>query len=155
MILKEIMDSMLVSSHALDNLWGETILSACHLQNRISHKKAGKTPYELWKNYKPNLKYLKVWGCLTKVLLSGPKTRKLDSKTSDCIFNGYTEYSDAHRFLVIRNDAIDCKTIIETKNAEFFGHIFSLSNKISHASIEINREMTFNEELKRSKRPRK
>ena len=30
--LKEMMNSMLVSSNAPDNLWGETILSACHLQ---------------------------------------------------------------------------------------------------------------------------
>ena len=54
------MNSMLISSNAPDNLWGEAILSACHLQNRIPHKRTGKTPYELWKGYKPNLKYLKV-----------------------------------------------------------------------------------------------
>ena len=32
-------------------------------------KKIGKTPYELWKGYAPNIAYLKVWGCLAKVLL--------------------------------------------------------------------------------------
>lgn len=60
--LKEMMNAMLVSSSAPDNLWGEAILSAYHLQNRIPYKKTGKTPYELWKGYAPNLKYLKVWG---------------------------------------------------------------------------------------------
>ena len=59
-ILKEMMNSLLVSASALDNLWGETILSACHLQNRISYKKIDRTPYELWKGHAPNLKYLKV-----------------------------------------------------------------------------------------------
>jgi len=34
------------------------------------------TPYELWKGYKPNLKYLKVWRCHAKVLLPEPKKRK-------------------------------------------------------------------------------
>ena len=58
--LKEMMNSLLVSASALDNLWGEAILSACHLQNRISYKKTGKTPYDLWKGHAPNLKYLKV-----------------------------------------------------------------------------------------------
>jgi hypothetical protein len=41
------MHSMLVSFSSLDSLWGEAILSACHLQNRISYKKIGLTPYEL------------------------------------------------------------------------------------------------------------
>jgi len=33
------MNVMLVSSSTPDNLWGEAILSACYLQNRISYKK--------------------------------------------------------------------------------------------------------------------
>ena len=44
---KEMMNSLLVSALAPDNLWGEAILSACHLQNRISYKKTGRTPYKL------------------------------------------------------------------------------------------------------------
>ena len=60
MTLKEMMNSLLVSASAPDNLWGEAKLSTCHLQNRISYKKTGKTPYELWKGHAPNLKYLKV-----------------------------------------------------------------------------------------------
>ena len=67
MTLKEMINTLLVSASAPDNLWGEAILSACHLQNRISYKKTGKTSYELWKDHAPNLKYLKVWRCLVKV----------------------------------------------------------------------------------------
>ena len=44
--LKEMMNAMLVSSSALDNLWGEAILSACHLQNRIPYKKTHLMNYE-------------------------------------------------------------------------------------------------------------
>ena len=47
--LKEIMNAMLVSSGAPLNLWGEVILFACHIQNRIPYKRTDKTPYELWK----------------------------------------------------------------------------------------------------------
>ena len=71
--LKEMMNAMVVSSGALLNLWGEVILSACHFQNRIPYKKTGKTPYELWKSYAPNIACLKVWGCLAKVLFLEPK----------------------------------------------------------------------------------
>lgn len=44
--LKEMMNAMLVSSKAPMNLLGGVILTACHLQNKISYKKTGKTPYE-------------------------------------------------------------------------------------------------------------
>ena len=70
------MNVMLVSSSAPDNLWGEAILFACYLQNRISYKKTGLTSYKLWKDYSSNLKYLKVWGCLAKVML--PEQKKKD-----------------------------------------------------------------------------
>ena len=75
--LKEIMNSLLVSASTPNNLWGEAILSVCHLQNRIPYKKIGKTPYELWKGHAHNLKNLKVWGCLAKVMLLDPKKRKI------------------------------------------------------------------------------
>ena len=66
--LIEMMNAILVSSGAPLNLWGEAILSACHIQNKIPYKKTGKNPYELWKGYAPNIAYLKVWRCLAKVL---------------------------------------------------------------------------------------
>ena len=37
------MNIMLISSNASDNLWGESLLTTCFLQNRIPHKKTGKT----------------------------------------------------------------------------------------------------------------
>jgi len=60
MTLKEMMNAMLISFNASNNLWGESLLTACFLQNRIPHRKTGKTPYELWKCYQPNMKYLRV-----------------------------------------------------------------------------------------------
>ena len=163
--LKEMMNALLVSSNAPNNLWGEALLSACHLQNRIPYKKTGKTPYELWKCYLPNLKYLKVWGCLAKVLLPDPKKRKIGSKTSDCMFIGYAEHSAAYRFLVLKSDVLDSNTIIETKNAEFFEHMFPLkSSSISKAPVENSSEYSDNsldiieneiKDLRRSKRQRK
>jgi len=99
-------------------------LTICFLQNRIPHKKTSKTPYELWRGYQPNLKYLRVWGCLTKVMLPNPKKTKIGSKTSDCMFLGYVEHTVAYRFLFLKNDEIEHNTIVETKNVEFFEHIY-------------------------------
>ena len=49
------MNAMLASSRAFLNLWGEAILFACHIQNRMPYKKTRKTPYQLWKGYAPNI----------------------------------------------------------------------------------------------------
>ena len=169
--LKEMMNALLISSGAPMNLWGEALLSACVIQNRIVYKKNNKTPYELWKGHLPNLKYLKVWGCLAKVLLPENKKRKLGSKTFDCMFIGYVQnspaskYSAAYRFLVIRseNNVMEPNTIVETKNAEFFEHIFPMKISLARSSqpltvrpnsepSEIQEEPSEIQELRRSKR---
>ena len=126
--LKEMTNAMIICSNATDNLQGESLLTACFLQNRIPHKKTGKTPYELWKGYQPNLKYLRVWGCLAKVMLLDLKKRKISSKTSDCMFLGYAEHSVSYRFLVLNSVIIERNIIVETKNVEFFEHIFPLKS---------------------------
>ncbi|TYK04655.1 ty1-copia retrotransposon protein [Cucumis melo var. makuwa] len=59
--LKEMMNAMLLSSSLSDNMWGEAVLSAYFILNKIPHKRLDKTPYELWKGHAPNLSYLKVW----------------------------------------------------------------------------------------------
>ena len=154
------MNALLVSSCAPDNLWGEAILSACHIQNRIPYKKNNKTPYELWKGYAPNLNYLKVWGCLAKVMLPEPKKRKIGSKTADCMLVGYAQNSAAYRFLVLKSDVLESNTIIETKNAEFFEHIYPLKEKVSHATKTLDAPLHDDVDktdnvLRRSKRQRK
>ena len=92
------------------------MLSANYILNRLRHKKVDKTPYELWKCWSPSYKYLKVWGCLAKVMVLIPKRIKIGHKTIDCIFIGYAINSSAYRFLVHKYDIPDIhvNTIIES-----------------------------------------
>jgi len=149
------MNAMLISSGAPPNMWGEALLSACHIQTRILYKKTGVTPYELWKGHAPNLNYLKVWGCLLKVLLPELKRKKLGPKIFDCMFIGYAQHSASYRFLLTRSDnnAMEVNTIVETKNAEFFEYVFSLKTHIdkpsyasfsSHAQESVDNEERLN-----------
>ena len=80
---------MLIESHAPLNLWGEAILTACYVLNRVPHNKSKLTPFELCKGYKPSLGYLRVWGCLTFEILIDPKIRKLGKKVTNCAFLCY------------------------------------------------------------------
>ena len=48
-------------------LWGNALETALYILNRVPTKAVDKTPYEMWNGRKPNLSYLKVWGCDTYV----------------------------------------------------------------------------------------
>ena len=90
----------------------------------MPYKKTSKTPYELWKGYAPNIGYLKVWGCLAKLLLPEPKKINLGPKTFDAASIRYAE--NAYRFLIIKseNGLVEVNSIIEIKNVDFFENIF-------------------------------
>ena len=46
-MLKDMVNAMLNSSGLPHNLWGEAVLLACYILNKISPKKSDKSPYEL------------------------------------------------------------------------------------------------------------
>nr|GEZ75280.1 zinc finger, CCHC-type [Tanacetum cinerariifolium] len=60
------------------------------------------TPYELWTKKKPNLNYLRVWGCRAVVRLPYPKMKTLGKRGIECIFVRCVEHSKAFRFYVIK-----------------------------------------------------
>ena len=104
---------------------GGAILSACHVLNEVPHKNLDKTPYEMWKGRAPNLCYLKVWGCLEKVVVPSFKRGKFGPKMVGCIFIGYAYQSAAYPFLVKdANNSYAGGNIIEARDAEFFENIF-------------------------------
>jgi hypothetical protein len=136
--LKEMMNAMLNSSGLSQTMWGEAVLSANYLLNRVPRKKLDKTPYELWKGRKPSYNHLKVWGCLAKVLAPLPKKMKIGPKTVDCIFIGYAAHSNAYRFLVYesKNPEIHKNTIMESKNVSFFEQVFPYKQNQGNSSLK-------------------
>ena len=144
-------------------------MSANYLLNKVPQKKVDKTPYEFWKGRKPSYKYLKVWGCLAKVVVPTTKKMRIGPKTVDCIFIDYAQNNSAYRFLVHEstNPNIHKNTIIESRNTLFFEHIFPCNSKgdlpssskqpvetiEDNSQIHEDKEMV-EEEPRRSKRAR-
>ncbi|GJS93475.1 zinc finger, CCHC-type containing protein [Tanacetum coccineum] len=85
--LKEMVNSMLSYSGLSEGFWGEAMLMACYLLNRVPNKGNKTTPYEIWYKKRPNLSFLRVWGCRAVVRLPDPKRKTLGEKGIDCIFN--------------------------------------------------------------------
>jgi len=125
-VLKEMVNSMLSYSGLSNGFWGEAALTACYLLNRVPNKRNKITPYELWNKKKPNLNYLRVWGCRAVVKLPDPKKKSLGERGIDCIFIGYVEHSKAYRFYVIEpNDSYAVHSTIDSRDAIFDENRFS------------------------------
>ncbi|VFQ92433.1 unnamed protein product [Cuscuta campestris] len=73
------------------------IMATAHTLNRTPSKAVESTPYELWRGTKPNLSYLRIWGCdvyVRRLMMSG----KLDSKSDRCKFVGYPKETKGYEF---------------------------------------------------------
>nr|GEV16003.1 zinc finger, CCHC-type [Tanacetum cinerariifolium] len=71
------------------------------IQPWVPNKRNTITPYELCTKKKPNLNYLRVWGCRTVVRLFDQKLKTLGKRGIECIFVGYAEHSKAFRFFSV------------------------------------------------------
>ncbi|GJY62121.1 zinc finger, CCHC-type containing protein [Tanacetum coccineum] len=122
----KMVNSMLSYSRLSQGFWGEAMLTICYLLNRVPNKRNMITPYELWTKRKPNLNYLRVWGCRAVVRLLDPKLKTLGERGIECIFVGYADNSKAFRFYIIKpNDSVSINSIIESRDAIFDENRFS------------------------------
>ena len=118
--------------------WGEDILTACHVLNRVPTKNKEITPFEEWEKKRLTLSYLRTWGCLAKVSVPITKKRKLGPKTVDYVFLGYAIHSVGYRFLVVKSEVPDLYvgTIMESRDAIFFENIFPMRDETSSSRQE-------------------
>ena len=136
--LTDLVNAMLSTAGLSKVWWGEAILTACHVLNRVPTKNKEITPFEEWEKRRLNLSYLRTWGCLAKVNVPINKKRKLGPKTVDCVFLGYSFHSTGYRFLIIKSDVPDMyvDTIMESRDATFFENEFPMKNTPSDTSHE-------------------
>jgi len=79
--------------------WADAVSTTCYVLNKILIRTIlKKIPYELFKGRKPNISYLKVFGCKCFILNNGKDNLgKFDSKADEGIFLGYSLHSHAYR----------------------------------------------------------
>jgi hypothetical protein len=105
--LSDLVNAMLETSGLSNGWWGEAILMACHVLNKVPTKNKEITPFKEWEKRKLNISYLCTWGCLAKVNVSINKKRKLGLKTIDCVFLRYAFHNIEYRFLIINSRVPD------------------------------------------------
>jgi len=89
---------MLHAKHLPYHFWAEAMNTACHVHNRVTLRAGTATTlYELWKERKPIVKDFHVFGSKCYVLADRDYRRKMDSKSDEGIFLGYSTNSRAYR----------------------------------------------------------
>ena len=117
--------------------WVESIITACHIINRVYLRKNTKqTSYELWYGKKPNLKYLRTFGSRCYVCKDREHLSKFETRGDKAIFLGYSPNSHAYR---IYN--LSTKTLMESINVIVSDTI--VENKISESPIVVESENDF------------
>ena len=80
------------------HFWAEAMNTACYIHNRVTLRKGtSATIYEAWKGRKPNVKYFHVFGSKCYILADREQRRKMDPKSDEGIFLGYSTNSRAYR----------------------------------------------------------
>lgn len=91
---------MLLNSELQKEYWAEAVAIAAYIINRSpTHAISDLTPEQLWTGLKPDLIHMRVFGC--KVMARIPKTnrQKLDPKSRELIFLGYSDCTKGYRFI--------------------------------------------------------
>ncbi|KAJ9565872.1 hypothetical protein OSB04_001838 [Centaurea solstitialis] len=94
--LLDMVRSMMCHSTLPMSFWGHALETAAHILNRAPTKSVEKTPYEIWKGKKPNISFLRIWGC--EVYVKRPTSEKLKPKSDKCFFVGYPRTTVGYYF---------------------------------------------------------
>ncbi|KAI3672653.1 hypothetical protein L6452_38750 [Arctium lappa] len=96
-------------------LWAEAVATSCFTHNRTTVvKRFHKTTYELINNRKPNIKFLRVFGCRCYILRECQGLSNFHKKTDEGYLVGYSLTSKAYRIYNTQT-----KTIVESMNVSF------------------------------------
>lgn len=79
--------------------WGEAVMTANYITNRMITKATDKTPYEAWTGKRPNLEHMVTFGSQSFIFIPKEKRTKLEKKAKEGIMLGYSDTSKGYRIL--------------------------------------------------------
>ena len=121
--IQEKANRLLIHANFQKFLWGEAVMTANFLQNRLPTSLIEKTPYELWNNKKPKLNFLKTYGCKALIHIPNEKRSKFDNRSKVYYFVGSSQNSKGYRLV-----DLESKKVVVSRDVNFFENIFPLTN---------------------------
>ena len=127
--LLKMVRSMMAQANLPITFWGDALLTATYILNRVPSKSVTSTPYELWTKRKPDLSNLRPWGCAAYVHESAHQHGKLGPRGKKSIFIRYSEHSKEYVF--IGEQPSGSLTKFESRDATFLENDFLTKGKIN------------------------
>lgn len=91
---------MILNAELQNNYWAEAVVTAAHIINRSPTRSLSYiTPEEVWTGKKPDLSHIKVFGCKAMVHIPKERRQKLDPKSRELLFVGYSDGVKGYRFI--------------------------------------------------------
>ncbi|KAL8124233.1 hypothetical protein AgCh_012028 [Apium graveolens] len=142
--LMEAARTMLEESKLPIYFWAKAVQTACFTKNATLINKHGKTPFEMVKGKKPNLKYFHIFCCKCFVLKTHPEQlTKFDLKADERIFVGYPLNTKAFRVYNLRT-----RTVMEFIHVSFDDKkITGLEDAYDHGKLRFENEEPYAELL--------
>ncbi|GJZ93678.1 putative ribonuclease H-like domain-containing protein [Tanacetum coccineum] len=139
--------TMLADSKLPTTFWTEAVSTACYVQNRVLIVKPhNKTPYELFRGFKPTLSFIKPFGCHVTILNTLDNLGKFDGKSDEGFFIGYSLSSKAFRVYNTRTRKVEenlhvgfleNKPMIEGNGPKWMFDIDSLTQSICYVPVTV------------------
>ncbi|GJZ79380.1 putative ribonuclease H-like domain-containing protein, partial [Tanacetum coccineum] len=145
MTLIEAARTMLADFKLPTTFWAEAVSTACYVQNRVLVVKPhNKTPYELFRGFKPALSFMRPFGCHVTILNTLDNLGKFDGKSDEGFFVGYSLSSKAFRVYNTRTRRVEenlhigfleNKPMIEGNGPKWLFDIDSLTQSMNYIPV--------------------
>ncbi|KAL4291688.1 hypothetical protein GQ457_14G016020 [Hibiscus cannabinus] len=94
--LLDMVRSMMSHTDLPTSFWGYALETSAFTLNRVPSKSVQKTPHEMWTGKRPNMSFMKVWGC--KAYVKHQMSTKLEPISQKCTFVGYPKETKGYYF---------------------------------------------------------
>ncbi|GJZ24113.1 putative ribonuclease H-like domain-containing protein [Tanacetum coccineum] len=139
--------TMLADSKLPTTFWAEAVSTACYVHNRVLVVKPhNKTPYELFRGFKPALSFMRPFGCHVTILNTLDSLGKFDGKSDEGFFVGYSLSSKAFRVYNTRTRRVEenlhigfleNKPMIERNGPKWLFDIDSLTQSMNYVPVTV------------------
>ena len=113
--------------------WAEAFVTANHALNRTLSRVRDKVPYELWTGKKPDISYLRPFGCMAYKHVPSHERSKIDAKAVKTVFIGYIPGTKGYRLY-----DPDKRTMQESRDVIFDETLFPLAKKVTINPVDLS-----------------
>ncbi|KAL4376604.1 hypothetical protein GQ457_02G024260 [Hibiscus cannabinus] len=95
-ILLDMLRSMMSLNDISTSFWGHALEASAFTLNHVPSKSVQKTPHEMWTEKRPNMSFMRVWGC--QAYVKHQMSTKLEPKSQKCSLVGYPKKTKGYYF---------------------------------------------------------